>query len=305
MIGSLFDHWKYTGPEIWSALARSRRAPADLFIELYRTASDFLLNPPEYKQFELSMNDPVQAGQAFEDIRAQDLGSEVTVIAFMEAAFDTIDDFGIARYANLYKRLVKSFSRKYNLRYRVDDRFKLRLVLPGAFASFYEELSRLHRTDGHLGGLMNDFEQAFGSYARSKQSHDLRTCILKATIYAEGIAGKTDGTTDTLGAICNRLACWPHITVRESLKKLYGFCSDYPGIRHPGNPEAKLRELEYRDAILISLLLVSFSGYLSNEVRMEDTLAPPAAASVPSFIPARPVHVPPPGCTSNSPALHP
>ena len=61
--------------------------------------------------------------------------------------------------------------------------------------------------------------------------------------------------------------------MRDALKKLYGFCSDYPGIRHPGNPAAKLRELEYRDAILISLLLLSFSGYLSSEVKMEETLA--------------------------------
>jgi hypothetical protein len=145
---------------------------------------------------------------------------------------------------------------------------------PGVFASFYAEMARLHATDAHLGGLMSDFEQAFGSYVRSKQAHDLKTCISKASMYAEGLAAKTHGQSGTLGALCDGLNCWPHATVRDSLKKLYGFCSDYPGIRHAGTPASKLRELECRDAIVLSMLLVSFSGYLSDEVRIEDILVP-------------------------------
>src|SRR5580704_17990947 len=274
MIGSLLDHWKYTWPDLWTVLARSRHAPDDLFVELYRTVSDFLQNPPEYKQLELIMNDPIQAKQAFQEIRGQDLGSELTVISFMETAFDTVGEFDVARYQNLYKRLVKSFVNKYNLRYRVDDPFRLRLVLPGAFASFYAEMARLHTTDAHLGSLISDFEQAFGSYVRSKQAHDLKTCISKASMYAEGLAAKAHGQSGTLGALCDSLSCWPHATVKDSLKKLYGFCSDYPGIRHAGTPASKLRELECRDAIVVSMLLVSFSGYLSNEVRIEDILVP-------------------------------
>lgn len=66
MIGSLIDHWKYAWPDIWSVLATSRKAPSDLFIDLYRTATHSLENPPEYKQFELAMNDPMHARQAFE-----------------------------------------------------------------------------------------------------------------------------------------------------------------------------------------------------------------------------------------------
>jgi hypothetical protein len=47
------------------------------------------------------------------------------------------------------------------------------------------------------------------------------------------------------------------------LGNLYGFCSNYPGIRHAGNPAGVLRELATRDVTLASLLLLSFSGYLS------------------------------------------
>ena len=78
---------------------------------------------------------------------------------------------------------------------------------------------------------------------------------------------KSDGTTDTLGVICNRWACWPHITVRESLKKLYGFCSDYPGIRHPGHPEAKLREYFSQRAGPPWSHFRSFSAFLTTRTK--------------------------------------
>jgi hypothetical protein len=272
MIGSLLDHWKYTWSDLWSVLARSRRAPDDLFVELYRTVSDFLQNPPEYKQLELIMNDPIQAKQAFENLRGEDLGSELAVISFMEAAFGAIGEFEITRYENLYKRLVKSFIKKYNLRYRVDDPFCMRLILPGLFAGFYDNLTRVNRSDPNLKVLMNNFELSFGSYVRTKQAHELNACISTAFIYAEGIAAKTSGKNKPLGDLCDYLQCWPHVTVRESLKKLYGFRSDYPGLGHSGSPEGKLRELEPRDAIVVCLILLSFSGYLSNEVSIEDAL---------------------------------
>ena len=47
MIGSLRGHWLYTGPDIWNKLASVRKAPADFFTELYRTAYDFLQTRPE------------------------------------------------------------------------------------------------------------------------------------------------------------------------------------------------------------------------------------------------------------------
>jgi hypothetical protein len=274
MIGSLLDHWRYIWADLWSVLARSRRAPPDLFIELFRTASDFLEKPPEYKELELILNDPERARLAFQQIRAQDFGDELSIIGFLESAFVTVHEFEILRFEKLYRYLVRRFIEKYNLRYRVDDPFRVRLVLPGVFASFYENLTRVNGTDPHLNALMNNFERAFGSYARTREAHELNSCVTNAFIYAEGLAGKTTGENDTLGNLCDCLKCWPHITIRESLKKLYGFRNDYPALGHAGNPEGKLRELEPRDAIVVCLLLLSFSGYLTEEVRIEDSFAP-------------------------------
>ena len=275
MTGYLLDHWRYTWPDVWSVLARSRKAPADLFVRLYRTAYDFLQDRPRYKQLEMIVNDPNQARQAFEAIRAADIGSEAAMIGFLEAAFDTLGDFEIPRYELLYKKFLLAFIRKYNLRYQIAKPFRLYMLLPGVFADLYSELGRINHGNPHLAALMDDFEYSFGAYFRSQQRTDLKTCILKATMYAEGaaaVSAHSDG--GTLGELCDKITCWPHKTVKECLKKLYGFCSDYPGIRHLGHPKGQLRDLESRDAILICLLLLSFSGYLTYEARPEETIAP-------------------------------
>jgi hypothetical protein len=244
-------------------------------VSLYRTAYDFLQSRPVYQQLEIIVNDPNRARQSFKAIRAEDIGSEAAVIDFLEAAFDTLRDFGIPRHELLYKRLLLAFIRKYNLRYRIAKPFRLHLLLPGVFAGLYAELGRLNRINPHLTTLMNDFEHSFGTYFRSQQYTDLKTCILKVSMYAEAaaaVSAHSDG--GTLGDLCDEITCWPHKTVKECLKKLYGFCSDYPGIRHAGNPDGQLRDLEPRDAILICLLLLSFSGYLAHEARPEQTIAP-------------------------------
>jgi len=62
---------------------------------------------------------------------------------------------------------------------------------------------------------------------------------------------------------CNQLTDWPHERMKEALQKLYSFCSDYPNIRHAGNPGGVLRPLAARDATGLSVLLLAFSGYLS------------------------------------------
>jgi hypothetical protein len=79
-------------------------------------------------------------------------------------------------------------------------------------------------------------------YARTQDPHDLRICIGSASNYAEGLASATFGTPGkTLGFICDHLTDWPHDKVKEALKNLYHFCSDYPGIRHGGNPASAKR----------------------------------------------------------------
>lgn len=113
-------------------------------------------------------------------------------------------------------------------------------------------------------GLLVDFEKAFDRYARALDPSDLKTCIAKVSNYAEGLAAATRGTPGgTLGAMCDQLTDWPHDKVKDALKDLYKFCSDYPGIRHGGNPAGVRRNLATRDVTLACLLVISFTGYLT------------------------------------------
>ena len=63
----------------------------------------------------------------------------------------------------------------------------------------------------------------------------------------EAIGRTVPGVTGTtLGAICDQVGTWPHDKLKEAMKDLYGFASDYPGIRHGGTPANALRAIDMR-----------------------------------------------------------
>jgi hypothetical protein len=139
-------------------------------------------------------------------------------------------------------------------------------MLPGCFANLYDELQRINSSDSSLAERLADFEKAFDRFVRTQDSTDLRHCIHMASNYVEGLASVTSGIPEkgnTLGALAKGLTDWPHDKMREALVNLYHFCSDYPGIRHPGTPSHAKRALAIRDATMACLLLLSFAGYLS------------------------------------------
>ena len=266
MIGSLRNHWEYAPEDIWDPLAAYEKAPPDLFNDLYDAANDFLALPTSGPPFQEIRNDEIKAHEAFCALKGADFVSEAIVVEFLEAAYEVIADYEIAGFAELFKLRLREFIRKYNLRYRLDDPFKLRFLLPGSFTNLYSELQRLNTSNSHLNDLLQDFEHAFDHYARTQDSSDLKTCIAKASNYAEGLASATHGQPGTLGVLCNQIGDWPHDKVKEALQNLYKFCSDYPGIRHAGSPKGMRRNLSVKDSTLICLLLLGFAGYLSPSV---------------------------------------
>lgn len=267
MSGSLRHVWEYLAVELWGPLAdysvKDAAAPSDLFSDLFVTADEYLSPHPTDAELEEARNNPDKARLRFLALKGTDFASESAIVLFLEAARDVIADYEIAGYENFYQRLLREVLRKFNLRYRLDEPFILRFLLPGSFANLYTELHRLNAGNGHLAGLLTDFEKAFDRCARTQDPADLKTCIAKASNYAEGLASVTHGVAGTLGTLCDQLTDWPHDKVKDALKSLYKFCSDYPGIRHAGNPAGVRRDLATRDMTLASLLLLSFSGYLS------------------------------------------
>jgi hypothetical protein len=267
MIGSLRSQWELTPEEIWERLAAHDQAPPSLFSDLFRAVDDHLALPTPVAQFEQIINDSAKARDAFCDLKGSDFMNEMAIVHFLESAHEVISDYGIPGYAELFKLFLREFLRKYNLRYRLDDPFKLRFLLPGSFANLYAELQRINTSNPHLRMLWNDFERSFDRYLRSREESDLKVCIANASKYAEGLAGTTCGNNNlSLGVLCDRLKDWPHESVCSSLKNLYGFCSNYPGIRHAGNPASQLRVLGGKDSVIISVLLLTFTGYLTPDL---------------------------------------
>ena len=275
MTGNLRNAWCYTPADLWEPLAaytgkdlagNAVTAPNDLFSDLFAMADDFLGVATAESQLEEIRNEPATARVRFLAIKGTDFASESDIVFCLEAARDVIADYEIIGFEDCYKRHLRGFLHKYNLRYRLDDPFILRFLLPGSFSNLYAELQRLNASNPHLVALMRDFEEAFDAYVRKQSENNVKTCIAKASNYAEGLASATHGTPGTLGALCNQIGDWPHDKVKESLQQLYKFCSDYPGIRHAGTPASAKRVLASRDSSLASLLLLSFSGYLAPQL---------------------------------------
>lgn len=263
MSGSLRQAWEYLPVELWEPLAAHASAPPDLFSDLFKVVDDYLAIATPDPTFEMIRNDPTQARASFLGLKGADFTSESDIVKFLEEVRDVIADYDITGYEDLYKRLLRDALRKYNLRYRLDEPFNLCFLLPGSFTNLYAELHRLNAGNGHLSGLLSDFEKAFDRYARTQDQMDLKTCIGNASKYVEGLAGETCGKAGTLGDLCKEIKDWPHGAVQAALRNLYGFCSDYPGIRHAGRPAGARRDLAARDVTLACLLLLSFSGHLS------------------------------------------
>src|ERR1019366_4431619 len=270
MTGTLRHAWDYLAFEVWEPLAdrpiQDASAPPDLFSDLFALADDYLAPGPTAAELEEARNDPGIARQYFLTLAGTDFASESDIVEFLEEAYKVILDYDIPGFDDAFKRLLRSAFKKYNLRYSLDEPFTVRFLLPGSFANMYLEIQRVNSSSPHLVGLLDDFEKAFDRYARTQDPHDLRICIGSASNYAEGLASATFGAANTLGYICDRLTDWPHDKVKEALKNLYHFCCDYPGIRHGGNPANARRLLATRDLTMASLLIMSFSGYLSPHI---------------------------------------
>jgi hypothetical protein len=274
MIGSLLDRWEYAWADIWEPLGNDPDAPEDLFIELYRAAMDHFRRRLPFDRHAEIVSNPKKAYEAFQNIKGKDFKSEVEIVTFFEEAFETLNEFGINSLAAKYADLVDSFISRYNLRYRLVKPFTLLVQLPWLYADIYKELNQLDQQDSHLMDLMNDFEYAFDVFARTRTRRDLQTSIAKASNYAEGVAAAAlRSPGETLGRMCDQLLIWPHEALKESIKNLYRFCSDYPGIRHAGNPASKLRKLNAKDTIIISALLIAFSGYIQGEININKILS--------------------------------
>ncbi|MBK9080730.1 MAG: hypothetical protein IPL88_00980 [Rhizobiales bacterium] len=272
MRGEFLPVWSETWRDIWSKLVKSAGAPEDLFSELFRelaAAFSVQLTPEKLAD---AVAVPARAKSKFRRVTADQFGSEHAVIGFLERAHAIAVDLGGDPLANRYFTLVEAFLTKFSLRYDLRRPFTLHPTLPGVFARMVTELKAVTRADAHLHQLMGDFEEAVRDLRADPSSNRIRVCISRQMNLLEAIGrGFPAVTENSLGRICDQLGglanpVWPHDRVRDAMKDLYKFASDYPGIRHGGTPANARRDIDMRDMVAISILLAGFTPYLSHQV---------------------------------------
>ena len=211
------------------------------------------------------LNDTKMSKEAFESVQSSDFGGERAIVAFLEDVFSVLYDLGDDPLSNRYFNLLTTFIEKFSLRYDLRRPCTLCPTLPGVFASLVRDLRVLTSQDAHLDALMKDFENAVRDLRDDCSDGRIKTCIQKQVNLLEAIGRTTPGITEgELSGICNQVTTWPHSAIKASLKNLYGFASDYPGIRHGGNPAGALRTVDMRDMVAMSILLAGFTPYLSS-----------------------------------------
>lgn len=265
MRGEFIGVWSETWREIWGPLIDHEDVPEDIFCELYRVLAPALRGKPSVEALADLIDDPVQGREAFEKTSANDFAGERLLVTFLEAGHSALDELAGDELSNRYFNLLTGFIEKFSLRYDLRRPCTLCPTLAGMFASLVRDLRVLTSQDAHLDGLMKDFENAVRDLRQDCEDGRIKTCIQKQVNLLEAIGRTCPGVTGTtLGAICNQVGTWPHEKLKEAMKDLYSFTSDYPGIRHGGTPANVLRAVDMRDMVAMSILLAGFTPYLSN-----------------------------------------
>jgi hypothetical protein len=267
MRGECIGVWSETWREIWLPLIDQEGIPEDIFCELYRALAPALRSQPSVEALADIIDNPVQSREAFEKTGANEFAGERALVAFFEVAHSALDELAGDELANRYFNLLASFVDKFSLRYDLRRPCTLCPTLPGVFASLVRDLRALTGQDAHLDALMKDFENAVRDLRHDCSDGRIKTCIQKQVNLLEAIGRTAPGVTGaTLGAICNQVGTWPHDKLKDAMKDLYGFASDYPGIRHGGTPANAKRPVDMRDMVAMSVLLAGFTPYLAAQL---------------------------------------
>jgi hypothetical protein len=268
--GEVIGVWPETWREIWSKLGKHPQAPDDLFCELYRELVGAFVDPPDVTSLTGVVDDPDQARKAFRSTKASALRGEFALVQFFERAHDALTELGGDPLSNRYFLLLDQFLEKYSLRYDLRRPLSLNPTLPGVFARLIRELKAATNRDANLRTLMLEFEDAVRDLRIEASAGKIKTCIQKQVNLLEAMGRMCPGVTEaTLGRICDQIGTWPHAKLMAAMKDMYGFASDYPGIRHGGTPAHSLRDIDMRDMVAVSVVLAGFSPYLTDQINSD------------------------------------
>lgn len=210
------------------------------------------------------VNDVSKSREAFKQAQSTEFTGEIALVRFLESAFEIVDDVGGSSLSNRYFNLLSRFIDKYSLRYDLRYPCTLCPTLPGMFSALLRELDSLSTTDQNIDKRLRDFKEAIQDLRMGPTEGRISNCVIKQVMLLEAVAAASgEAAGSDLAALCKALEHWPHPAVRMSLLNLYGFASDFPGVRH-GTPSAGMeRNIDMRDMVAMSILLVGFTPYLT------------------------------------------
>lgn len=224
---------------------------------------------------EAIINDPGAARKTLRRELSAQATSEERARDLLERAYEVIEEFGDQAYSDAFFRRADRAIDLYSLRYDLRRPFKLHPTLPGIFASMVRDVREAVKADAHLTALFRDFEEAIRDLRDDPSPNRMKTVLQKQMNFMEGVGGQYPGVTaNTLGRICDQTNSWPHDKVKEAAKALYGFASDYPAIRHGGTPANRLRELDMRDLVAVTIMVAGISPYLTDGLNSERIFNP-------------------------------
>ena len=237
-----------------------------------RALSEFASDPQKRAEakeraIDRVINDAVSSRQAFEAVRSSDLAGERALVAFLEAAHSALDELVGDELSNRYFNLLAGFIDKFSLRYDLRRPCTLCPTLPGIFASLLCNVDGLALADGNVAKRLKQMQEAVQDLRLGQTEGRIANCVAKQVMLLEAIGATAAGVTGTeLAAICNQVRQWPHPAMKASLLNLYGFASDFPGLRHGTPSTGMLRDIDMRDLVAVSILLAGFTPYLSDQL---------------------------------------
>lgn len=270
MQGRFIEVWQHTWDEIWEELSAQEDSSSDIFCELYRSMTNALKDPPQIELLADIIDNPAQARNAFRAINKKEISNERNLIIFLESVHEILQDLERDSLTDSYIVSLGHFIKRYNLHYALTAPCILIPTIPGLFSNLFNELTHLTNKNSHLESMMNSFELALKDLKKEPSEERIKTCIQKQINLLEAIGKTFPGVTaNQLGDIATQVKSWPHPAMRAGLGNLYGFASDYPGIRHAGNPGSASREIEIKDMVAMAILLIGYSPYLTNDLNFE------------------------------------
>lgn len=291
---SFRSHWQYVGVDIFERFSLQfaddpeEGIPQDLFAAL---ADQLLLACERYVHSEvwrsaeelLDLQDHLEALQDDEELEnaysvmrnlvLPDTVPDLAIIAFMEESVRLVTEEYSDEWGAFFGQCVIDFITKFNLGYKVKNSFKLQRLITPQVDRLYQALSENSGPHGDLFQLVEEFEDAYTGALHN--GGDLKIPLSKGSILLEAIAADMlEVNRDSLGSVLTlyeKQKLFPHKgSIKGSLDKLYGFVSDYPGIRHAGSPKAKNRDIALCDLDHFGLQFILWAGYLQSVKALKD-----------------------------------